>query len=236
MTHIVIGYPSFDDSFKIVEAMVGAGVDLIELQIPCSDPIADGPVIRHANQRALVKGASVERCFEFAEQISDKYHLPFLFVTYYQMLLQYGVKRFVDRMAIAGLQGAIIPDLSSDLNPEYLHAMKARQLSPIFIFTPATTDEQMHRIASKSEGMIYCAARLGVTGATTSFSDDFDAYLARCRQATDLPLALGFGVKRTEDVEYLKGKVDIAVIGTRMIELIDEQGINSVDVFIKGLR
>ena len=236
MTHIVIGYPSFEDSLKIVEAMVGAGVDLIELQIPCSDPIADGPVIRHANQRALDNDASVERCFEFADQVSDKYNIPFLFVTYYQILFKYGVKRFVERMATTGLQGAIVPDLPPDLDDGYLQAMVAERLSPIFIFTPATSNDRMRHLASVGKGMIYCASRKGATGASTLFSSDFDAYMARCRRATELPLAVGFGVKTADDIDQIRGKADIAVIGTRIIELLEQNDVSALVPFIRGLR
>ncbi len=236
MTHIVMGYPSFDDSLQIVDAMVAAGVDLMELQIPFSEPIADGPVILRANQHALAQGATVRRCFDFAAEVARRYEIPFLFMTYYNILFKYGVDAFVTDMATAGLYGAIVPDLPPEYGAEYLTAMAARRLSPVFIFTPTTTDERMRTLASVGDGMIYCVARKGVTGSDTAFSDELQAYLSRCRQATELPLALGFGVKNKADVDYLTGKVDIAVIGTKMIEIIDENGTAAVAPFIRSLR
>ena len=109
MTHIVIGYPSFDESMDIVAAMVAAGVDIMELQIPFSEPIADGPVILKANQVSLEQGATVERCFDFAKQVNEQFDIPFLFMTYYNILFKYGVSRFVEHMAEIGIKGAIIP-------------------------------------------------------------------------------------------------------------------------------
>ena len=111
MTHIVIGYPSFEESMKVVEQMVDAGVDMMELQIPFSEPMADGPVILKANQDALKKGARVKSCFEFAEQVVKKFKIPFLFMSYYNILFKYGVEKFAEKMAKIGLKGAIVPDL-----------------------------------------------------------------------------------------------------------------------------
>ena len=236
MTHIVMGYPSFDDSLRVVEQMVAAGVDLMELQIPFSEPIADGPVILRANQQALVGGSTVERCFTFAEEVSRRFDIPFLLMTYYNILFKYGVSDFTKRMAAAGITGSIVPDLPPEEAHDYLEAMERNALDPIFIFSPNTRDERMQGIAKHAGGFIYCVARKGVTGARTSFSDEFAAYLARCRAATDLPLALGFGVKSRSDVDFLRGQVDIAVIGTESIRVHDEHGVEGVREFIEGLR
>ncbi len=236
MTHIVIGYPSFDESFRLVEAMVEAGVDLMELQIPFSEPIADGPVILHANQKALCAGASVENCFEFARKVARGFDIPFLFMSYYNILFKYGVDRFSDRMVQEGLRGAIVPDLPHEEGADYLSAMDRQGLSPIFIYSPTTSDARMKAIASFARGFIYCVARKGVTGVDTDFSGHLEEYLGRCRSATHLPLALGFGVKDRADVDFIKGKADIAVIGTQTLRLMETGGIGAVREFIKGLR
>jgi tryptophan synthase alpha chain len=236
MTHIVIGYPSLEESFELVETMVSAGVDLMELQIPFSEPIADGPVILHANQKALSGGVRVEKCFEFAQKLTRTFDIPFLFMSYYNILFKYGVDRFSKRMVQAGLQGAIVPDLPHEEGSGYLSAMDHHNLAPIFIFSPTTSDERMKTIASFASGFIYCVARKGVTGINTSFSNQIEGYLGKCRTATDLPLALGFGVKDRSDVDFIKGKADIAVIGTQTIRLMENEGIDAVGKFIKGLR
>ena len=236
MTHIVVGYPSFDDSLRIVEAMVEAGVDVMELQIPFSEPTADGPVILRANQRSLDAGSTVERCLEFAETVATRFDIPFLLMTYYNILFKYGVEAFAARMSSVGLRGAIVPDLPPEEASTYLAAMHANGLAPVFIYTPTTSDERMRTIADVAEGLVYCVARRGVTGAATDFGDTLDDYLARCRAATRLPLALGFGVKDRTDVDFLRGRADLAVIGTQTIRLVEEQGVEAVKPFLTSLR
>lgn len=235
MTHIVLGYPSFDEGLRIVESMVEAGVDLMELQIPFSEPMADGPVILKANQTALAGGATVERCLAFAREATRRHRIPFLFMTYYNILFKRGVDRFVGDMVDAGIQGAIIPDLPPEEGQAYLEAMMSHGLAPIFIFSPTTPEDRMRYLASLGRGFIYCVARKGVTGLGTEFSGDLGSYLGRCRRATSLPLAVGFGVKDKSDVDFLKGKADIAVIGSQTIRIVDERGVNAVGPFLSGL-
>ena len=236
MTHIVLGYPSFEASFHIVSAMVEAGVDIMELQIPFSEPIADGPVILNANQEALRTGARVGQCFEFGRRVVSEFDIPFLFMTYYNILYRFGVERFVQDMGNSGLQGAIVPDLPPEEGQDYLTAMEKGGLAPILIYSPTTSDERMRYLSTFARGLVYCVARKGVTGQETDFSEHLGAYLDRCRSATSLPLALGFGVKDRTDVDFLRGKADIAVIGSQTIRLMDEAGIESVGPFIRSLR
>ncbi len=235
MTHIVIGYPDFETSRQIVQEMVSAGVDLMELQIPFSEPMADGPVILRANQKVLENKVTVKECMEFAAEMTQKFEIPFLFMSYYNILFQYGLSDFADVMKRDGLVGAIVPDLPPEEGEDYLDAMTANERHPIQIFSPNTSDERMKYLASNGSGFIYCVARKGVTGNETRFSTDLDDYLKRCRQATDLPLAVGFGVKEKSDIEYLKGKADIAVIGSETIRVVDQQGVSAVGGFITGL-
>jgi tryptophan synthase alpha chain len=156
-------------------------------------------------------------------------------MTYYNILFKYGVNRFAKHMAQRGLQGAIIPDLPPEEGHSYLQAMDANDLAPIYIFSPTTTNARMAYIASFAKGFVYCVARRGVTGADTTFSETLETYLQRCRQATKLPLALGFGVKDRSDIDFLRGKADIAVIGTQTIRLVEEQGVEVVGKFIGNL-
>ncbi|MBT4363825.1 MAG: tryptophan synthase subunit alpha [Desulfobacterales bacterium] len=235
MTHIVLGYPSFEDSFRIIEAMVNAGVDLMELQIPFSEPMADGAVILHANQKSLSKGSTVKKCLEFSGEVIKNFDIPFLFMSYYNILYKYGVEGFAEEMSNIGIKGAIVPDLPPEEGEDYINAMQKYNLSPIYIFSPTTPYERMKYLASYGKGLIYCVARKGVTGAETQFSNQLDDYLSQCRKATDLPLALGFGVKNKGDIDFLKGKADIAVIGSETIRLIDSDGVGVVGDFIKSL-
>lgn len=236
MTHIVIGYPSIEESLRLVDSMVEAGVDLMELQLPFSEPIADGPVIAGANYAALNVGVTVEQCFAFAERVASKHSIPFLFMSYYNLMYRRSTKQFVRRMAEVGLVGSIVPDLPLEEADDYLQACKQDALAPVFIYSPRTPLERMVKIAEVAQGFIYCVARAGVTGQRTQFDQDLAGYVARCRTATKLPLALGFGVRERKDVAYLEGKVDIAVVGSETLRIIDQQGVDAVGGFIRSLR
>ena len=235
MTHIVIGYPDYEGSLQAVEAMVEAGVDLMELQVPFSEPIADGPVILRANQQALAGGITVSQCFDFAAECVRRFDIPFLLMSYYNIVYRRGVDAFIDRMSELGLKGAIIPDLPPEEAHEYLSAMSRVDLDPILIFSPNTTEERLEYLARYAKGFVYCVARKGVTGAVTEFSVELGDYLRRCRAATELPLAVGFGVKDQGDIDFLRGKADIAVVGTQSIRVLDEKGVPGIRAFVGSL-
>lgn len=235
MTHIVMGYPDFDTSYEIVRQMVDAGVDLMELQIPFSEPMADGPVILRANQRAIESGSTVQRCFDFARRVAQDFSIPFLFMSYANILYKYGMEPFADQMASLNLKGAIVPDLPPEEGAEYMAAMAKNNLAPIYIFSPETSNERMGYISTFAKGFVYCLARKGVTGKNTSFSQGLSDYLGRCRKATSLPLAVGFGVKDRADIDFLRGKADIAVIGSQTIRVVEERGATATGDFIRSL-
>jgi tryptophan synthase alpha chain len=236
MTHIVLGHPHFDTSLRLVETMVHAGVDLIELQIPFSEPIADGPVILRANQESLSAGSTVDKCFDVASEVARRFDIPFLFMSYYNVLFRRGVATFVTRMQEAGLRGAIVPDLPPEEATEYLSSMQENLLDPIFIYSPNTPDARLHTISRYARGFVYCVARKGVTGSETAFSGELSSYLERARAATSLPLAVGFGVKEKQDVDFLRGKADIAVVGSESLRVLERDGVAAVGPFLSGLR
>lgn len=233
-THIVLGYPSFDESRRLVETMAEAGVDLIELQIPFSEPIADGPVILHANQKALAAGSTVDRCLETAAALAAEFPVPFVFMSYCNIAFVRGYTRFSKEIRQAGLRGAIIPDLPFEEGEALFSAMRYEGVDPIFIYSPNTTDERMRAIAERARGFVYCVARKGVTGAKTDFGA-LAAYLDRCRSATRLPLALGFGVKSREDIDQIVGRADLAVVGSETIRVLERQGVAAVGPFLRSL-
>lgn len=236
MTHLVLGYPSLAANREVIAQMVAAGVDIIELQIPFSEPVADGPVILRANQEAITAGVRVADCLDFAAEVSTTHQIPFLFMTYYNILFKYGVGDFLAASRQAGIRGLIIPDLPPEEGGEYLAQCRQQELAPIQIFAPTSSEERMGYLAGHGEGFIYCVARRGVTGAQTSLDEQFIDYIGRCRRATDLPLAVGFGIGSREDVARLEGLAEIAVIGSATIRLVEEQGIEAVAPFIRSLR
>lgn len=236
MTHLVLGYPSFAINREVIRQMAMAGVDCIELQIPFSEPIADGPVILKANQQSLESGISVEECFRFGQEMAAAFpEVRFLFMTYYNIVFKYGERAFLQGTHDIGFCGTIVPDLPPEEGQTYLATSKELGLAPVQFFTPTSSDERMCEVAAQGAGFIYCVARRGVTGKQTTFDANLDQYLARCRRATSLPLAVGFGIGSREDIALLVGKADMAVIGTATIKLVDAQGPEAVGPFIAGL-
>ncbi len=237
VSHAVLGYPSFDLCRESVAEMARVGVDIIELQIPFSDPGADGPFFTAAQQESVENGTTTEQCFEFAKEVCAAHpEVMFVFMTYYNIVFKYGVKKFVERAAKIGVKGFILPDLPVEEADEYIAACKEHNVDPILMFTPTTSDERMRKIAAKASGFIYCQARLGVTGTHTKFGPDEEAYIARARAATDLPLAMGFGIQQKEDVDFLKGKVDIAICCTQAIKVLVKDGVQAMGEFLAALR
>ena len=236
MAHVVVGYPDLEKSFEMVKAIVSAGVDLMELQIPFSEPIADGPVILKANQSALAEGVRVDDCFEFARRVTQALDIPFLFMTYYNIVFKRGEERFFAEAKEAGIRGTIVPDVPPEEGESYNAAALAHGIDPIFILSPTTTPNRLAYLAGFGRGFFYCVARKGITGAKTTFSTELDEFLGRCRSVTQLPLALGFGVSRREDVDFLKGKVEIAVVGSQALRILNTDGIKAVGDFFRGLR
>ncbi|MEA2116418.1 MAG: tryptophan synthase subunit alpha, partial [Thermodesulfobacteriota bacterium] len=212
------------------------GVDCIELQIPFSEPMADGPVILKASQDALAGGILVEDSFVFAEEMVREFpQVNFLFMTYYNIVFRYGLENFINRSAEIGLKGFIIPDLPPEEGGEYLRLTAASDMAAIMFFTPTSTDERMADVAGQGSGFIYCVARRGVTGEHTEMDENLAGYLERCRRATELPLAVGFGISSRKDVVMLEASADMAVIGTATIKLVDREGVDAVGPFIRAL-
>ena len=236
MTHIVLGYPSLETNRQVIEQMVVNGVELIEMQIPFSEPMADGPTIVKANQESLENGTTVQDCFSFAQEMTEKHNINFLFMTYYNILLKYGLKRFCQNAQAIGITGFIIPDLPPEEGADFFKLAQEHNIAPILIFAPSSTDQRMTELAKSSSGFVYCVARKGVTGTQTNFNDEFNTYMDRCRSNCRLPLAVGFGISSKDDIDYLTGKADIGVIGTKTINLVNENGPQAVGPFIKGLR
>ncbi|HWR97604.1 MAG TPA: tryptophan synthase subunit alpha [Candidatus Methanoperedens sp.] len=237
MTHLVLGHPSFEANRRVVARMVAAGVNVIELQIPFSEPVADGPVIARACQESIAHGTTVAACLDFAAAMAAAHpKIPFLLMTYYNIVFRLGEEAFLNRARWAHVRGLIVPDLPLEEGADFYKAARRIGIDPILIFAPTTTDARMHELEAAADGFIYCVARRGVTGAATAFGPALDAYLARCRAATDLPLAVGFGIRSREDVDHLIGKADIAVIGSQTIRIAEERGPEAVGPFLEGLR
>ena len=218
MTHVICGYPSFEANMKELEIMDEAGVDLVELQFPFSEPSADGPLFVKANQASLENGTSVDQCFEFMKTVSEKFSFKVLMMGYYNTAYKMGSEKFVQRLKDAGAVGYILPDLPIEEAAE-LHSLAAsNMLSPILLMTPTNTDERLSQLGLHASGFVYAVARKGVTGQKTVMDDSVGTFVERCRKATDKPIGVGFGISAKEDLDYLKGKSEIAIIGTAALK------------------
>lgn len=236
MTHVVAGYPTIAESERIILAMERTGVDFIELQIPFSDPIADGPVIMEANDRALQKGTRVADCFRLAARVSRKISAPLLCMTYYNIIHHVGVSRFCERAHRAGLCALIVPDMPVDEESHegLLAACRKHGLFFIPVLSPTSTDARM-KMNAVSQGLVYCTARAGTTGVRATLPAGLLVYLSRVRRAIRVPIAVGFGISDPSHLRALKGKVDIAVVGSALLSRYDAKGVPGVRVFLRRM-
>lgn len=235
MTHVIAGYPSFDDNLRALEIMAENNVDLVEIQMPFSEPIADGPVFVHANQESLKRGITVKSYFNFMKQAASQFDFPILMMGYYNTVFKMGEGIFLDRLRNSGGKGFIIPDLPVEEGELLFQKAKEQSLSPILLVTPTTPIERMKKISKAGAGFIYVVARKGVTGRKTSFTNSFDLYLEKCRQSIDLPLAVGFGISNKEDLDFLTGKAEIAIIGTALLKAWEQNGEEGLREFFEQL-
>lgn len=236
MTHAVVGYPSLDDNWAMLKAMQNAGVDLVELQLPFSEPIADGPAFIRANQSALEHGLNWKQYFDFFNQAATEFDFPILFMGYYNSVYTMGHQAFCDRLKASGGSGYIVADLPMEQSPELDACGKSAGLDHIQIVTPLNSEQRLQQIADVGSGFLYCVARKGVTGKETDFDQELATYMKRCRAATDLPLAVGFGIKTADQLKSLRGIADIAIIGTACLEVWEQQGPAKYTKYLQDLR
>ena len=224
MTHVICGYPSFEDNMKELEIMNEFGVDFVELQFPFSEPSADGPVFVRANEESLKRGTKVADCLKFMKEVSAKFDFKVLMMGYYNTCYKMGEQKFIDALKDAGACGYILPDLPVEEAGNLHKISEEAGLEPVMLMTPTNTQERLNKIGTAAKAFTYVVARKGVTGDKTSMSQDIDSLLDRCRQATDTPLAVGFGVQKREDLDFLTGRCDMAIIGTAVLRIWEEGG------------
>jgi tryptophan synthase alpha chain len=235
MAHTVVGYPSIDANWTMLESMQKAGVDLVELQLPFSEPIADGPRFVRANQQAIDSHLRWQDYFEFFSRASQELELGLLFMGYYNSVHAMGEAEFTTRLADAGARGFIVADLPPEEAENLNREGRERGLDPVLLMTPTNSQERLAAISAQASGMVYCVARKGVTGKQTDFTADVSEFLERCRNATSLPLGLGFGIKRPEDVRAVRDVADIAIVGTACLEAWEAHGANGYQDFLESL-
>jgi tryptophan synthase alpha chain len=241
VAYLTAGDPSLDASRAIAIAAIDAGAEVIELGVPFSDPLADGPVIQRAMERAVARGVCLADVIELAREIRAARPAAGLVIfTYLNPILRYGLTRFADDAAAAGADAVLATDLIVEEAGPYLVEMERVGLAPIFLAAPTSPDERLKAIATHSKGFVYAISRLGITGKQQSLTSDASALVARIRRWTTLPVAVGFGIGNAEHVAQVAEFADAAVIGSAIVELIErstpETAPGAVARFIKGLR
>src|SRR5580704_19012495 len=208
IAYLTAGDPSPDRTPALVEALVRGGADLIELGVPFSDPIADGPVIQRGGERALKAGTTLARVLEIATEIRRRSEVPLLLFTYLNPVLRYGLDRLAKDAAACGIDGCLLTDASVEEAHEYIGAMHRHGLDTVFLAAPTSTQRRLQLVAQFSTGFIYLVSRTGVTGVQDSLSGAVAPLVKAMRAVTDLPLAVGFGISRPEHVAELSPQVD----------------------------
>ncbi len=246
VAYLTAGDPSLDVTRAIAVDAIDAGADVIELGVPFSDPLADGPVIQRASERAVARGTRLKDVLALAAEIrAERPAAGLVIFTYVNPILRYGMRRFVDEAAAAGADGVLVTDLVVEEAGDYLAEMERVNLAPIFLAAPTSPDERLEAIAKHSKGFVYAISRVGITGQQQSLASDAAALVARIKQwpgadGKALPVAVGFGISNAEHVAQVAEFADAAVIGSAIVELIErslpETAPVAVARFIKGLH
>jgi tryptophan synthase alpha chain len=222
VAYITAGDPSLDATQRFVLALAEAGADVIELGVPFSDPLADGPTIQRASERALKFGATLAGVLELVRRIRQSSEVPLVLFSYYNPILQMGLEKFAEAAAQAGADGVLATDLTPEESEDYRRILHAQQLDTIFLAAPTSSDERLKEIAACSSGFLYLISRTGVTGAKDALSDELPGLLRRVRQFTELPIAVGFGISLPGHVSVLGGLADAAVVGSALVAEIEK--------------
>ena len=239
VAYVTCGDPDLATTREIVLAAIEAGADAIELGVPFSDPLADGPVIQRASERALKNGTSLAQVLTLTAEIRQQAQSTGLIAfSYLNPILQMGMERFCKVARAAGLDGVLVLDLPVEESGPYLSAMRAHDLSPVFLAAPTSPDERLKRIADASRGFVYAVSRTGVTGQRQQLAEDARKLVKRLRRVTRLPLALGFGISTAEQFAEVGEFADAVVVGSAIVQTVERnpgREASAVGEFVRGL-
>ncbi|MFF2887582.1 tryptophan synthase subunit alpha [Paenibacillus sp. NPDC057967] len=245
---LTVGDPDLPTTLAIIKELEQSGADMIELGVPYSDPLADGPVIQRASERALRSQITILDCIDLAAQArAEGVKIPLILFTYYNPVLQFGLEPFFELVKSKGISGLIIPDLPIEEDEEVRALSEAHQIHLIPLVAP-TSNDRVARISRKARGFVYCVSSLGVTGVRSDFHTGIDDFLATVRASTDLPIGIGFGISSREQVERFERQCDAVIVGSAIVRKIEEalpllekeetraQGLAEVGKFVSSLK
>lgn len=237
MTHLVAGYPDLRTAQELLLAMAENGADLIEIQIPFSEPLGDGPTILTASHRALANGVRPVDCFEMVSRVQAQISVPLLFMTYANIPWQMGMEHFMVAAAAAGASGLIVPDLPFDEDDGgYIKLSRAYGLHPIQLLSPGMVPLRRQQVLQRASGFVYLTLRAGMTGAAASIAESGLVLISEVKELTTLPLAAGFGISSVAHVHEVAQRADIVIVGSHLIHLFDKGGIPAISEFLRACR
>jgi tryptophan synthase alpha chain len=222
IAYVTAGDPNLAASEKIILAAAEAGADIIELGVPFSDPVADGPTIQRASERALLSGTTLQGVLDLARRLRARTEVPLVLFSYFNPILQMGLEKFAEEAAAAGIDGVLATDMPPGESVEYRAILHAHGLDTIFLGAPTSTDARLASIAGCSTGFLYLISRTGVTGTREALPEELPALVRRARRFTKLPIAVGFGISLPEHVSILGGIADAAVVGSALVAEIEQ--------------
>lgn len=220
MPYVVAGYPDLEKSIEIIHSLVDSGADLLELGVPFSDPIADGPVIQTAAHKALANGITLQRCIDLVSRLrKEGVEIPILLMSYVNPFIAYGLERIVKNASAVGIDGFIVPDLPPEESGEFEEACKKYGEALIYLLAPTSSEERIRLVAERSSGFIYLVSLTGVTGARNKLAGGLQQFIDRVRKAADLPLAVGFGISNAEQTASVAQMADGVIVGSALVHL-----------------
>jgi tryptophan synthase alpha chain len=238
--YLTAGDPSLEATGELLEAIERGGADVIELGIPFSDPLADGPVIQRASERALRGGATLRKVLDRLPRWREKLRTPIVLFTYFNPVLQYGLEAFAGTASQAGADAALIVDLTPEEADGYVACMRSHRLDTVFLASPTSSDERIERVAAASTGFLYLVSRTGVTGERQNIPAVVQPLVERARRFTRLPLAIGFGISTPAQVHEIQQLADAAVVGSAVVHAIEERysasGTRAIQDFVRWLK
>jgi tryptophan synthase alpha chain len=235
--YLTVGYPAVETTLKAVPLFASDGCDIIELGIPFSDPLADGVTIQQASYEALRQGVTISVCFEVARELRRQVKIPLVFMTYYNPVLRFGLEQFCSRCAEVEIDGLIVPDLPPEEGEELEESAKRHGLDLVYLLSPASTEERIRLVTSRSSGFIYLVSLTGVTGARDRLPDGLESFVASVKKRTEKPLCVGFGVSTPGQARRVARVADGVIVGSRIIQLIDkDKSLKNACSFVRSLR